>query len=505
MTGSSFRSEDPDLRRLLPSLLLLTACSASDAPAPAPAEVIELPAEAHVEADRPKTLEEAIAEMNEEFGEQPRKRRKPPIVEGGDPSEQVVARKLDRTDPELALLVVLDTVRADRTHLCGYDKPNTPNLDRLAMKGASKSCTAYAPGPWTLPSHASMFTGQPTAIHGVHAPGSKLPDDMPTVAELFRARGYQTVFVSANPVFQSADAGFWRGFDRVVSATGLSGPLRNQGFAKHIEEELERVDRNRPLLLVVNIFDAHDPYPAIPVGVPWAAPQDEVDLLPHTADPSNPYYRFVTGEMPAEQAPGYVQEVQDAYDHAISVADRNLGALMSTLGQEGWLKKRRRIVVTSDHGEHLGEHDLLRHGSATWETVTRVPFLYKDSRTKEPLELPEVVTTTDAFHLLLNGALPAKPSLVQSASANNPKDFKPSWPTVSVWTSPTDKLMWFDGAWRRYDLAKDPGELKPGELDEGDAGYDVLAARVQAHTESLEAVYEDPAVMEMLKAVGYVQ
>src|SRR5512138_3439180 len=65
------------------------------------------------------------------------------------------------------VFVVLDTVRADHASLCGYERPTTPNLEQLAKLGATFSCDAYAPGSWTLPSHASFFTGVDVATHRV--------------------------------------------------------------------------------------------------------------------------------------------------------------------------------------------------------------------------------------------------------------------------------------------------------------------------------------------------
>jgi hypothetical protein len=410
--------------------------------------------------------------------------------------------------PHLVALVVLDTLRADRTSLCGYTKPNTPVLNQLRELGAATTCDAYSPATWTLPAHASYFTGEPTSAHGVHTLGTPLAPEFETLAESYAARGYQTLFISANPVFNKAASGFWQGFDRVVIAKGLTGPLRSESFARVVESELARLDPEKPVFLFVNIFDAHDPYPPVPEGLSWAKAMPRENLHPHTADPANPYYAFVTGAMKPEDQPGYLDRIQNSYDHAILVADRNLGALVRLLKQDKWLRRPHRVVITSDHGEHLGEHGLLRHGSATWQTVTRIPFLVMDTTRESPHTLPAVLNATATHQLLLHGTLPETPLLVESASAYNEDDFKPSWMTLSLWNSPIDKIMVFDGKRWRFDLEKDPMESNPLPLPDEHPLAPTMAERLAAHEASIaKALAEGPnaELMEMLKEVGYVQ
>lgn len=411
-------------------------------------------------------------------------------------------------EPAVVIFVVLDTLRADRTSLCGYEHPTTPTLIALRDSGALWTCDAYSPATWTLPSHASYFTGATTADHGVHTLGTKLEDRYETLAETFSARGYQTVFLSGNPVFDGEAMGFWQGFDRVVTAKALVGPMRGGPFGEVVGAELEKLDKTRPLFLFVNIFDAHDPYPPVPTGVPWATAQARTNLLPHTAKPDNPYYAFVTGQMKAEDKPDYLKIILNGYQWSVHAADNNLGVLLKQLKAGGWLKNPHRVVVTSDHGEHLGEHQLLRHGSATWQTVTRVPFVYVDTTGKGPQALPEPLSVTTAWHLLRDGQLPATSLPVESASAENPEDFKPSWFTFSLWASKTDKLTHFDGKDLRFDLAADPGEENPGPIPPDHPLWPLLQKKLAEQRASVQAALErapDEEVMRQLQAVGYVQ
>jgi hypothetical protein len=420
----------------------------------------------------------------------------------------VDARSLPEGQPSFVALIVLDTLRADRTSLCGYPHPTTPALENVVKNGAIHTCEAYSPATWTLPAHASYFTGATTADHGVHTLGTALGQHYETLAERYAAQGYQTVFVSGNPVFTMEGTGFWQGFDRVVAAKQLTGPLRGASFGDLLDAELARLDPTKPLFLVVNIFDAHDPYPPVPEGVPWASAMGRTNLLPHTAKPENPYYAFVTGAMKAEVRDDYLERIGNAYQWSVHEADANLGVLLRRLREDGWSKRPHRVVITSDHGEHLGEHDLLRHGSAAWQTVTRVPFVYLDNTPTAPRSLPEPMSATNAYFLLRDGKLPDEALLVESASANNPEDFKPSWFTVALWPSTTQKLLHFDGQDRLYDLTADPAELHPQAVPTSHPMAALLAERVRVQRSSVDAALArgpDPSVMEMMKAVGYVQ
>ena len=410
--------------------------------------------------------------------------------------------------PRFVALVVVDTLRADRTALCGHDRPNTPFLQTLWSRASARTCAGVTPAAWTLPTHATYFTGRPTAEHGVHTLGTPLSADAETLAETYAARGYQTVMVSANPVFSKQETGFWQGFDTVVAAKGLYGDLREE-LAPRLDRVLSRLDPERPVFLFLNVFDAHDPFAPIPEGLDWVEPAGWLHFHPNSRRPSNPYFRFVTGKLDEAEHARYADRVTDAYDHAILVADRNLEAVWEVFEGRGLLGDHR-VVVTSDHGEHLGEHGLLRHGSATWETVTRVPWLWLESGTGAgEVALPDPVSTSITHGVLREGALPAELPALESATTINPDDYKPSWVTVSVWGEDSrTKLMAFDGELRAYDLRADPTETAPGPVAPTHPLLPLLTERLAAHERSLQDAEDraaDPDVMQLLEELGYAQ
>lgn len=414
------------------------------------------------------------------------------------------------------LFVVLDTVRADRLSACGYERPTTPNLERLVREGAQLSCDAYAPASWTLPSHASFFTGTELPEHGVGMVsegdamlpwGSKIQirsfePEVPTLAERFAERGYQTVALSANPVV-GPTTGLLRGFE-VQRVGGFRGPRLQRQLEDLLSSE---VDPERPLFLYVNVIDAHEPWPAVPDDVDWLPARDRVRLRQWERD--DPKNRFVTGRMTPDEAAAFRAHVGDVYDHAVWHADAALGSVLETLTGYGWLDEGSRIVLTSDHGELLGEHDYVGHtGTKLYEPVTRVPLLVMGA----DVELPPSGTPMSALHaydLVLEGRLGAdRPA--RTAAFPNPKwpewfGLEPTTPAGALRVG-RHKLLRVDGETSVYDLGADPGEQRP--LDAADhpareALEDFVERVVEAHER--DAPTSSDEAQEQLRALGYVE
>ena len=187
---------------------------------------------------------------------------------------------LQRARPQNVFLIVMDTLRADRTTLCDYDRPTTPTLKRLASKGAAFSCEAISPGSWTLPAHASLFTGLETHEHHAHSitSGVKsfagtshqsriLKRAHPTLAEHFSKEGYQTLAVSANPVV-NGQMGLMRGFHTTHLAKSF-GDFHGDNLIENLNEALSKTNPRKPLFLFLNIADAHMPWPSIEGDHKW--------------------------------------------------------------------------------------------------------------------------------------------------------------------------------------------------------------------------------------------
>ena len=349
------------------------------------------------------------------------------------------------------VLVVLDAVRRDRVQPCGYPLPTTPNLVKLAARGTT-FCGMVTPGSWTLPVHASIFTGRIPTEHGADfAPGgtqvpgvevlsvASLPSGLPTLAERFRDAGYQTVLVSGNPVLHPS-IGLARGFEitHVALEFGL-GPAADVYPA--VEEILTRtkVDSGRPLFLFVNIATAHGPFERVPAAVDWLPEtQQVIDLFRPLPKP--PFWGFHTGAMTTQEEAVFLADLRAAYDWGVRLADEVLGRILLLLEREGWLDDQSLIAITSDHGELLGEHRLLDHGRTVVRENIDVFALLVGPGYEHGTRVDDLVQSQDLYPTLLAGAGLAPSELLPRAQTLT----EISEERVAVTVSEPD------GFWSRY-------------------------------------------------------
>jgi arylsulfatase A-like enzyme len=287
------------------------------------------------------------------------------------------------------LLIVLDTVRAIDLGLYGHSKPTTPELERWIQRGVVYRW-AFSTAPWTLPSHASMFTGR--LVHEMAADWMvPLEEEFPTLAEALASRGYATAGFSANTDYVSDEVGLARGFahfDDYSLTPGLM--LRSAALGRAvgrnrvirrllgIEKLLGRKDapemsaafldwidgREGPWFGFINYYDAHRPYqPPAPYDVMFASDSTRPDpRFRQDEDPENPW------------TPQDVRNFLVAYDGAIAYLDAQLSLLFAELERRG-LFGRTLVIVTSDHGEEFGEHRLYDHGHSLYQASVHVPLL----------------------------------------------------------------------------------------------------------------------------------
>lgn len=424
---------------------------------------------------------------------------------------------------EHIIFVVLDTVRADHTSLCGYERPTTPTLERLARDHASWTCDAYAPGSWTLPSHASYFTGLDVLDHGVHfaAPGAAdgvpvldddnivhpLPSHLETLAETLAAAGYRTLSMSANPLV-APFSGLTQGFDVVhhgETFTQFRGPRMMALVRQVLDDEVAVI----PTFVFINIADAHQPYPDIPADVvDWVRPQKAVAPL-FIGGPQSLWVRYVRGEMAPEETTRVRRQVRDGYDFGLYRADQTLGQLIDYLEDHPIGRAGYRLIVVSDHGELLGEHQLLDHGHYLWEPNNRVPLLVWDKAGTPSLQGP--LDASAAYHLALETAGLGPFKAPPARAIAFPGQLWVRWSggvaggstAIALWRDRT-KLLWMDGVFQRFDLDRDPEELHPLSAEQ-DPGYPQLKAELERLNQSPDRQGVSQELLEKLRAIGYVQ
>jgi arylsulfatase A-like enzyme len=294
------------------------------------------------------------------------------------------------------LLVVWDTVRARNLSLYGYERPTTPNLERWARSAAVFE-RAMSTSPWTLPSHASMFTGEwpqdLSAGFEMALDGKQL-----TLAEALTGAGYTTAGFVANTFYCGYELGLARGFARYddypvsprelfVSST-LVRTVANSPSVRDVvgyHDNIPRRDaadvtdsfikwqstvRGRPFFAFLNYFDAHEPYlPPAPFDQAFGpGPVDSPAFL-HELRRS---FRLDWSRRSESDIQGEINR----YDGAIAYLDSELNRLLSALQARGALEDTI-VIVTSDHGEQFGEHGLFVHGNSLYQPLLHVPLIVR--------------------------------------------------------------------------------------------------------------------------------
>jgi len=310
----------------------------------------------------------------------------------------------DPPAPPSILLVVVDTLRADAVSAYGNGLETTPAFDALAEEGRLY-IRAYAPSPWTLPSHASLLTGQTVEDHGVGLAGRVvLPKAARTLAERLRDRGYETAAFSENALI-SEDFGFAQGFDHFAVRTAeeqmAAGKKGTIDVVDELRDWLQGRDPQRPFFVFVNLYDPHEPYELRDVN-PFLPPGTT------TADAEHLKAGGRTSHLICDRIPGEnpLQVLRGLYLGDVASADRKLGRIRDLLESPG--VTNLVTVVTSDHGEHFGEHRLLDHEFSVHEEVLRIPLVvHGPSLEAGPIQaarLDEPVELRDVAHSLLEWA-----------------------------------------------------------------------------------------------------
>lgn len=268
--------------------------------------------------------------------------------------------------PPNVVLVVIDTLRADRLGCYGYERPLTPHLDALARRGVRFE-RAYSASSWTWPSTASILTALPPPAHGVTSHrGGRLPAEVVTVAEVLRDDGYATGAFSTNPLI-APEWGFDQGFDEFHAYEVC--PTRE--VRADVEAWLA-ARGDEPFFLYLQIVDPHEYLPAAEHRARWVreAPDDVSPALWIALERA----KHDVIERDRDRVEAHVAFYSDLYDATVAEADEFVGQLVETLRDIGALD-RTVVAVTSDHGEEFLEHGQVLHAKQLHEESVRVPLI----------------------------------------------------------------------------------------------------------------------------------
>ena len=292
------------------------------------------------------------------------------------------ARSHDRPS---VLLVSIDTLRRDHVSAYGYAQPTTPVLDGLARQGSLFE-RALSTSNWTLPAHASLFTGLSPSRHRVEDSSDRLPDALHTLAESFHDAGYASAGFASH-IYLDARYGFARGFDSwQVAPEQRASQVSDAAIAW-----LARQSPDEPFLLFLHYFDPHWDYD--PPDRFWKRfgspprPYGQLGFLNAYRDPTRP------------MAPELLRDVAALYDAEIAYTDDELGRVVA------WLREHRRldttvVAVVADHGEELDDHGGFGHGSHLHAELTDIPLILRyppripaGTRRSDPVSLADLPAT----------------------------------------------------------------------------------------------------------------
>lgn len=509
------------------------------------------------------------------------------------------------------VLIVLDTQRADRLSCYGYPLNTSPHLDALAAE-ATRFSHAIAPAQWTIPSHASIFTGLYPSQHTMFEIKSVLPDPIPTLAERLQQAGYFTAGFSNNPLIGAQKNGLERGFDRFLNSgykqhggllsfraalpdkqanlsalqrgrdlliqcfrsfqKRLAGcemvnqimlsplilPLWNAASKLNRSSELytgQAVDEaaqlliershtatEQPTFVFINLMGVHIPYEpprwAIKKFVPQRLPDKKAKSLLKIINSIQDHPDYWLGENLLDNEQKAL--LDGVYDAEVAAQDAQIGRFMQRLRQAG-LFDRLLLIVVADHGEHLGEKEMISHIFGAYEQLSHVPLLIRDPSGQLPLGtiVSPTVSTRRLFHTILTVASAATPaeealSLTNSNCSEQNMAFTESKPL----SLHLQKMVDLGGVWQEYGydqlcravyhesykliatgaerielyaIREDPSEsfdLQHTEPDRVQALQRQLAQfakEMQPVAPSMTDQEDDPVMMQRLRELGYLE
>ena len=402
----------------------------------------------------------------------------------------VLRRNVLPRDPGLSVLLIsIDTLRADALGAYGNKAVQTPWMDRLAKEGV-RFTQAHAHNVVTFPSHSNILSGQYPLTHGVRDnTGFRFPADLPTMATRLKERGFATAaFVSAFVL--DSRFGLDRGFDLY-------------------DDHTASVERQSPF--TVPDRKATD---TVARAVRWIDVQQDRQFFAfvHLYDPHFPY-------QPAEP---FASRHKDApYYGEVEAVDAALEPLLKPI-LDGLRGKKTLVILTSDHGESLGEHGESTHGTFAYESTLHVPLILRlpglsGRVVNEPVRHIDIVPTVlDALGMSAAKELPGM-SLWPLALGGRAKEgfssyFEALSPSLNQGWAPLRGV--FDGRFKYidlplpelYDLQTDVSELKnlvasePARLD----AMRSALSRERSRDKDVKRGGEDAATIEKLRALGYV-
>ncbi len=444
--------------------------------------------------------------------------------------------------PERPNVVVLlmDTLRADRLGCYGYARATSPAVDSLAAAGVVFT-RCYAPSDYTQASTASLFTGKYPLAHGYVNSNYVLEDSNLTIAEIFRDAGYTTAGFIANGL-AGRKYRMDQGFEMYFEKNRASAPELSAAATAFIGTQ--SAAGGPPFFMYLHFLDVHDPHRIPPTHFgrfadPAAFAFDMQDTLLLETFAMRAWWSVVQKWRPGKEGEiaTYFDDYSDLYDASIAYWDDSVAAIRESLAANGF-DRNTIIVVTSDHGEQLLEHGFFGHANSGYEVGLHVPLIlfdpYADGGNRGR-RLSHLVGLVDVLPTLLNRVGIEVPAQVQGRSRwpyDPAPEGTPEEDAATVYTEgtffknrPVGTLIqsYRQGDWKLlldrlrdskelYDLRRDPGETRnlfDARPEIASRLFDGLRQQYNGNLEIFDARSRSPMEqveekLEELQSLGYV-
>jgi arylsulfatase A-like enzyme len=368
-------------------------------------------------------------------------------------------------------MIVLDTARPDLLSAYGHGQPTSPFLERFAA-GSRRFDRAYSSSSWTLPAHASLFTGTSPRHHGATQSTTKVSDALPLLPEQLRDAGYQTAGFSGN-VWVTDLGGLTRGFEHFEDLNtgiyrkhvrrlardfrGRAPPPEDHYIVSRVRSWLRNdLDTSRPFFVFVNLVEAHLPYlPSWQAARPFVPSlQARWNTIQHFY-PGSETRGFLTRHY-AHRHPLSRDEweaVTRMYEGSLRMDDglaRALVAAVDSAVASSDPSRETLIFILSDHGENLGDHGHIGHIFNLYDSNIRIALVARGPGFQPGSAEENLVQITDVYATVLAAAGLERPAWAEGVDLRAPV--------------PTDRVLSASLAYPRISLGLFPDRLRKREL-----------------------------------------
>jgi hypothetical protein len=304
-----------------------------------------------------------------------------------------------RPRPRTVLILMLDALRADHVSAYGYRRLTTPALNGLTENSLLFQ-RAFSTSSWTLPAHVSLFSGRGVLEHGVIAPESAIPADLPLLAEAMQKQGFVTLAQTGGG-FVDARFGFDRGFQCYASRADDVFLRETAGllYNSFIEDAAHFADQD--LFVFLHTYQMHAPYKAPDSHFRAFNPELDIQLQGVGSDLRALGSRRDSAFALPAAAAAERQKLIDLYDASILYSDQELlKPLLAYLRGSGRFAEAM-VIVLSDHGEEFFDHGGWEHGHTLFQELTRIPLIVKLPGQGRGEIRPQLTSISDVAGMIL--------------------------------------------------------------------------------------------------------